>query len=154
MSVKQTALVAHSTVIQVRDELFASALSSIGVPFADPERPFTTVEYGDGTRVTTWVFKDCTADGLMKVMPLLVAQKDPALWIENNPEHPLTFALCGAMNAKRFHEAAITMQPLVGFKMRNGNVLYLYRDSRKAKHLLANGVKPIDAPQGETVKPS
>lgn len=126
-------------VIEVRDSEFAAAIMAIGVPFADPNKPFTLLERADGSRMVFWRFADKTTDGKVKTQSLLRAQKDPIAWIADNPQHPFCFALCGIINARRFREAEATGRPLVGFHLKGNRKIFVFSGSRKHRKLIAMG---------------
>lgn len=130
-------------VVEVRDDEFAAALSSVGIPFADPAKPFTLLEHGDGTRTAMWRFAPKSEDGKLSTQPLLKAQKDPLAWIAKNPQHPFAYALADMLNQRRFRLAVEQSRPLVGFRLSAGRTIYVFKDSRKARKLARLGARRV-----------
>lgn len=130
-------------IIEVRDSTFAAALASIGIGFTNPLQPFILLEHADGVRRPLWQFDSQSMDGQIETAPLLEAQADPIAWSEANAQHPLAFALAAIVNARMFHEAEQNSRPLVGFKVKGDRVMYVFKDSRKHRALLARGLKQI-----------
>lgn len=129
--------------MEVRDDDFAAALASIGVPFATPSAPFTLVEDAKGVRRAIWRFAPTTSDGKADTSELCKAVKDPEAWCKQHPQHPLCFALAAILNVRRFREATAAGRALVAFELKGGQTIFVYEGSRKAKRLEAMGTRRI-----------
>lgn len=133
-------------VICIRDYKLASLLFSVGIPLRkDP--PFTHVKKKDGTEVWTYNFFPCTPDGDITAGDCIKAWKQDLVFIEENPTHPITFALAMAKNLDRFAEHARTHTPMVGFAVRHKDLgratLLVKEGSRKHRAALDRKFKQL-----------
>jgi hypothetical protein len=106
----------------------AAALRSVGVIPA--QIPFLKREM-HGKRFTTYYFTASNPEGDMQTEKLIVASNDPYKWVEENPEHPFSFALVAILNYEKQAEAVATSRALVAFDMGGGKTLYIFEGSRR-----------------------
>ena len=131
-------------VIEVRDTVIASALIACGVPYSNPEKKATLFQFADGTRRPSWKLKPKSTDGTIDAEKLArEASARPLEWIAENPEHPFAYALSAAIVAKANLEAESEARAIVGYRLKNGNTIFVFEDSRKHEKLKVSGIEQI-----------
>lgn len=130
--------------VEVRDSVVAAALRAVDIPFFNPERPSTLLAFADGRRVPAWRFKGTSVDGKLSTAPLAkAAAEHPYDWIAANPDHPFAYALSAALRTAQFLEAEQTKRAMVGFRLADGKLMFVFEGSRKAEALKAKGAVQI-----------
>lgn len=133
-------------IIHVRDYKLAAAMMAVGIPLRrDP--PFTHVEKKDGTRIITYNFFPATEEGDITASECVEAWKRDLDFIQENPEHPFTFAMCAIKNVDSFYEHKEQHTPYVGFKVRHKEigdaVLLVKKGSRKHQAAIKRKLKQL-----------
>ena len=106
----------------------AAALRSVGIIPA--QIPFLKKAM-HGKVFVTYYFKGSNPERDMLTEKLIAASNDPYKWVEDNPEHPFSFALIAVLNYEKQAEAVATSRALVAFDMGGGKTLYIFEGSRR-----------------------
>lgn len=139
---KDNQLVNGSAVIHVRNLDLAVCLLSIGVPLrSDP--PYTHHKLANGEHQWTFNFEPNDVDGKITTMDMVAAFKQDAKWIEENPLHPMTFAMCALKNREIFKKHMSKSTPYVSFRAQGGATLFVMEDSRKHRNCIAKGMVQV-----------
>lgn len=131
-----------TAVVHIRNLDLASCLTAVGVALRkDP--PYTHVRLANGEDQFTFNFESRDSDGQFTTMELAEAFRQDMRFIDENPVHPFTFAMCALKNQRNLKRWMKNSTPYVGFKWRGGAVLYVIKGSRKHKNAIAKGLTQI-----------
>lgn len=132
-------MVNGSAVIHVRNLDLAACLLSVGVALRkDP--PYTHLKLENGEHQWTFNFEPKDMDGKLNTMTMVAAFKEDLKFIEDNPLHPFTFAMCALKNRQQLKQWAVKSTPFVSFKASGGAVLYVLEGSKKHRNAVAKGM--------------
>lgn len=142
MSEGQNKISDGTAVIRVTNLDLAICLQSVGVDLRkDP--PYTHVRLKNGEDKWVFNFNPKDRDGVYNTVDLVNAFREDAKWVQENPRHPFTFALCALRNKEIFMRHMKKSVPYVAFKAPSGATLYVVEGSRKHKNALAKGMIQI-----------
>ena len=128
-----------TAVVHVRNLDLAICLLSVGVALRkDP--PYTHLKLRNGEHQWTFNFEPQDVDKQWKTMDLVVAFSKDMEWIEKNPLHPFTFAMCALKNRDRLKTWMAKSTPFVAFKATGGATLYVMEGSKKHRNAVAKGM--------------
>ncbi len=126
-----------TSIYHVRNLELAVCLFSIGVPLRkDP--PYTHVSLKNGEDHWTFHFESCDKQRQLKTQELIKAFTEDMAFIEKNPLHPMTFAMCALKNLESFKQHVLHDIPYVGYKAPGGTAtLWVKKGSKKEANCLA-----------------
>lgn len=139
----------RTMVIQVTDERLAVCLFSVGIPLRE-DPPYVSVDMGPPGKPnirTVYHFEPATPDGKTKTSDLVRAWSKDLEFIEKNPLHPFTIAMCVMKNMREFREHHQERgKPMVAFRAQvDGKWMnqLVVRGSRKHQAALKRGLKQV-----------
>lgn len=124
-------------IVFVSDKRLAACLIAVGVPLRkDP--PYLQVKRPDGSIQTVFHFLPLDAQGQLKTAELVKAWSQDLAFIEANPMHPFTFAMCAIRNYQQILEHLAKDKPWVQFKgHKDGKEVHLLVKEGSPKHQAA-----------------
>jgi hypothetical protein len=129
----------------VSDKRLAAALIAVGCHLRkDP--PYVMVEYADGSRRTTFNFLPTDADGVLRTEDLIKAWGEDLTFLDANPHHPFTFAMCALRNYQQILEHLTKDVPYVQFHAKYQGrqaILMVKKGSRKEEAARKRGLQQI-----------
>jgi hypothetical protein len=125
----------------VGDTAFAAALVAIGVPFFNYADPCNYTERNGEKRVV-WGMDPNAAISVAEFSNICKAFNEPEEWFKKNPEHPFGYALAAIRNYIQMQELLDGMEPTVRFKLKNGKIFMIKKNSEKYHKLIDRGLKP------------
>ena len=138
-------LKAGTEICFVSDTRLAAALVSVGVPLRkDP--PYVQVKRANGALQTVFHFYPTDEQGQLKTVELIKAWSQDIRFIEANPLHPFTFAMCALRNYQQILEHLATDKPWVQFEGKQDGkkvTLLVKEGSPKHKAATSKGLKQI-----------
>jgi len=130
-------------VIFVGDKRLAAALIAVGVHLRkDP--PYVQVIRPDGSTQTIFHFLPLDSDGVLNTTELIKAWGQDLDFIQANPLHPFTFAMCALRNYQSILEHLQNDVPWVQFEgMKDGKKVNLLvkKGSRKEEAARKRGLR-------------
>jgi hypothetical protein len=131
-----------TAVIHIRNLDLAICLLSVGVALRkDP--PYTHHKLKNGAHQWTFNFEPKDSDGQFLTMDLVEAFKQDMKFIEENPVHPMTFAMCALKNRELFKKHMSKSVPYVSFRAQGGATLFVKEGSRKHRNAVAKGMVQV-----------
>lgn len=131
-----------TAVVHVRNLDLAVCLLSVGVPLRkDP--PYTHLRLKNGEDQWTFNFDTTDSDGQFNTSDLIAAFKEDMKFIDENPVHPFTFAMCALKNLDSFKRHMLQSVPYVGFRAQGGATLFVKEGSKKYRNCKAKGMVQI-----------
>lgn len=129
-------------IVHVRDKRLASALMAVGIRLRkDPA--YVQIKKKSGQRVTIFNFLPRDDEGVFNTIELIKAWGQDLAFIEANPLHPFTFAMCALRNYQDTLDHLTNDTPYVEFVGRkNGRkaTTLVKEGSRKHKEALRRGL--------------
>ena len=102
-------------IVHVTDKKLAACLLAVGIRLRkDP--PYLMVERADGTKKVTFNFLPRDDEGELTTAAMIRAWKQDMKFIEANPYHPFTFAMCAIRNYRDILEHLSKDTPFHAFK--------------------------------------
>lgn len=126
----------------VADTAFAAALVAIGVPFFDYGEPCSYSETGGKTKVV-WGMSPDSVLPVGEFQRLCKALKDPEQWFKDNPDNAFGYAYVAIRNYLEMQALIDRIEPTVKFKLKNGKIFMIRKNSEKYHKLIEKGFKPM-----------
>jgi hypothetical protein len=131
----------------VKNRDLASALLAVGINLVrntvagERVRPFMHRKMANGTTELCYFFEAQDDDGVLVTGALIKAFSEDMKFIEANPKHPFTIAMCAVKNANSFADHARNDTPYVGFKSPRGkSILWVKEGSKKEARCRQKGM--------------
>jgi len=138
-----TKLAQGSFVYQVQNVDLACCLLSVGIPLRE-DPPYVYAEMADNRKVIVWNFEKENREGDLKTGDLVKAFSEDMKFIDENPAHPFTFAMCSMKNRQKLMEHLKDSVPWVAFKGRGKGLLLVKKGSKKEARCIAKGMTRTD----------
>ena len=138
-----TSLEKGSVVYQVQNVDLACCLLSLGVPLRE-DPPYTHAEMADGRKILVWNFQNQNVEGDLATADLVKAFSQDMKFVDENPDHPFTFAMCALKNRQKLMDHIKDSTPWVAFKGRGRGLLLVKKGSKKEARCIAKGMKRAD----------
>jgi hypothetical protein len=122
----------------------AICLLAVGVPMRkDP--PYTHARLANGSESWVFNFESATRDGKDKTADLIEAYSQDMKFIEANPEHPFTFAMCALKNREMLLGHMRDHRPWVCFRPKGSTAtMMVIEGSKKYQNCLRKKMIRID----------
>jgi len=125
-----------TAIVNVSDKRLAACLIAVGIRLRkDP--PYTRVRRLDGSIHTTFHFLPACDEGELKTADMVRAWGQDLDFIDKNPLHPFTFAMCAIRNYQQILEHMKKAKPYVAFRVK--------RNGKPATLLVKEGSKKYEA---------
>ncbi len=129
-----------SSYIPVANLDLAVCLLSVGIPLYT-HKTHNHVRLKDGREKWVFNFQVSDKDGTLDTQELIKAFSEDMKWIEENPEHPFTFAMCAIKNMDWMKANMVRSVPIVAYKSAGGSaVLFVMEGSKKDKNCIKKGM--------------
>ncbi len=142
-AVPENKIVRGGSITLVKNVDLASCLVAIGIPLRE-DPPYTYKELANGEQVWSFHFEEQDVDGQIKTSDMIKAFRNKEKFIEENPRHVMTFAMCALINRKDIldHMKKHKDKPLLGFK-KGKSTLWATKGSLKHAKYVKLGLKQI-----------
>jgi hypothetical protein len=102
--------------------------------------PYTFVRTKDGHDKWTFNFEPKDSDGVLDTMDMVQAFTEDAKFIQENPQHPFTYAMVALKNRDSFQAHMNRAVPFVAFRSSGGATLYVLEGGKKHKKCALKGM--------------
>jgi hypothetical protein len=120
------------TFFTTRETELAAVLAALDFEFFDPESP-AEVRYEKGKVVTIWLFESSNKNDI-KALDVYKHWKNTEKAVTENPEDPITYAICAVKNLRVFNDSIKKAEPVHGFKL-GSHTLWVRESDPKFKKL-------------------
>jgi hypothetical protein len=131
-----------TAVVHVRNLDLAVCLLSVGVALRE-DPPYTHHKLKNGEHQWTFNFEPQDSDKQWKTMDFVAAFNEDMKFINANPLHPFTFAMCALKNKQQLRAWMSRSTPYVSFKAPGGATLFVLEGSKKHRNAVAKGMVQV-----------
>jgi len=134
-----------SSFFVVKDIDLACCLISIGIKLrVDP--PVSNIKLPNGSRNLTFYFCSQSDDGAFLTEEMARAYYQDAKFIQDNPDHPMSYAIATVKNKVALKNALDKSIPCLAYRksQSSGAVIYVQEGSKKHQNCVAKGMVHVD----------
>lgn len=139
----KTSFAKGTVVYPVQNVDLASCLIAVGIPLRN-DPPYVYGKQENGDEVLVCMFHPHNEAKDLHTEELIAAFSQDMKFIEANPTHPFTFAMCSIKNRASILDHIKNDTPQIGFRGRGKGTLLVKEGSEKYHRCLAKGMRRTD----------